>query len=449
MFSIRTRAPRTYLSPSREEMRAMAQKCEVQRFSADLVEDFCNLAAGGEVLPASEYRQAVERQAEEKLSDPWLGSDGKRCWKKGDGNWAENRQDAIADGVERGMRYQQAVCDFLRTVELDKFPGDSPLEQAMNLLKLLATQKDGQGSGEDGDLPVFIENDRPEEVAEKLNEIMDQVESLDEAEKKLLEEADESSGTDEKGDDGLQKMKLAEDMAGDKGIWLKISRQLDKLVRMKVARSVKVFADPAGDEVRTRAIAHLGEINRLVKSEWALPSVYRNFRLVTRAAQIRERVEREEKKQLLYIIVDCSGSMKDGQRIAKAGGVLFNRLKAVIAGEAELYVRFFDSGLHTEHHASNAAEAKELMKVVTEGNFSGGSTNISGCAREAQKRIEEVVATTNTARPELVVVTDGDDTINLTLPELKGTKLHAFVVEHGNRALTDLAIKSGGVGIDL
>lgn len=450
MYSMRTKAPRTYLSPTREEMREAAKKCEVKKFSADLVEDFCNLAAGGEILPASEFRSAVECQAEEKLPSPEKGSDGKLYWKKGDGNWAENRQDAIADRVGRGMKYQQSVCDFLRTVELDKFPGDSPLEQAMNLLKLLSTQQGGQGGGEDWEtLPIFTDNDRPEDVSEKLNDLMDTVESLSDAEKELLEETDESSGAEENGDDGLQKMKLAEDMAKGKDVWLKVSRQLDKLVRMKVAKSVKVFPDPAGDEVRTRAIAHLGEINRLVKSEWALPSVLRNFRLVTRAAQVRERVEREEKKQLLYIIVDCSGSMKDGQRVAKAGGVLFNRLKAVVAGEAELYVRFFDSRLHKEHYASNAVEAKALMKVITEGNFSGGSTNISGCAREAQKRIEEIVATTKTARPELVIVTDGDDSINLTLEELKGTKLHAFVVEHGNKALTGLAIKSGGVGIDL
>jgi uncharacterized protein with von Willebrand factor type A (vWA) domain len=243
-------------------------------------------------------------------------------------------------------------------------------------------------------------------------------------------------------------MKLAEDMARGKDVWLKVSRQLDKLARMKVAKSVKVLPDPEGDEVRVRPIAHLGEINRLQKTEWALPSVYRAYRLVSRTAMVRERVRREEKQQLLYMIIDCSGSMGDGQRIAKAGGVLMNRLKAVVAGEAQMFVRFFDSRCYEERFASNAAEAKEMTRRFEDKNFSGGSTNISGCVREAQRRIEEIVAEGKVTRPELVVVTDGDDTISLTTDDLRGTKMHAFVVERSNSALTDLAIKTGGIGID-
>ena len=125
-----------------------------------------------------------------------------------------------------------------------------------------------------------------------------------------------------------------------------------------------------------------------------------------------------------------------------------NRLKAVVAGEAQMYVRFFDSRLYEEHYASTPAEAKELMRRFEAKNFSGRSTAIDACAREAQKRIEEIVAEGRVTRPELVVVTDGDDSVRMTTEDLPGTKLHAFVVERSNKALTDLAVKTGGVGID-
>ena len=88
------------------------------------------------------------------------------------------------------------------------------------------------------------------------------------------------------------------------------------------------------------------------------------------------------------------------------------------------------------------------MERFQEQNFSGGSTRISSCARKAQARIEEIVAEGKMARPELVIITDGDDKINLKPPDLKGTKMHAFVVELENRKLTDLAVETGGVGIN-
>lgn len=447
MSTFRTKPPLTYLPPSREEMRDAAKQAEVQKFSADLVEDFCNLAAGGEILPPSEWREAVSRQAEDKVGlKPNPGSDGWQFW-QADGGWTKNRHEAVQSQIERGMKYQQAVCDFLQTVELGKFPGKSPLEQAMNLLKLLATQNGGEPGGDGDTLPIFEEGN-PEQTGERLNDIMDDVESLTDEEQELLDPGEDAGSGDKGGrDDDLGTMKLAEDMAKGKDLWLKVSRQLDKLARMKVARSVRVLPDPEGDEVRVRPIAHLGEINRLQKSEWALPSVYRAFRLVTRTAMVRERVRREEKQQLLYMIVDCSGSMGNDQRIAKAGGVLMNRLKAVIAGEAQIYVRFFDSRLYEEHFASSPAEARNLIRRFEEKNFSGGSTNISGCAKEAQARIEEIVAEGKVTRPELVVVSDGDDEVTLTTEDLRGTKLHAFVVGGSNSALTDLAVKTGGVGI--
>ena len=124
-----------------------------------------------------------------------------------------------------------------------------------------------------------------------------------------------------------------------------------------------------------------------------------------------------------------------------------NRLKAVIAGEAELYVRLFDTSLKTEYHAGTPAEAKELMKNFTEKNYSGGSTDISGCARSAQKRIDEIIAAGATYRPELVVITDGDDSINLKRADFKGTKMHAFIVETNNTALCEVAKATGGVGV--
>ena len=77
-----------------------------------------------------------------------------------------------------------------------------------------------------------------------------------------------------------------------------------------------------------------------------------------------------------------------------------------------------------------------------------GSNPDSRHAREALSRIEEIMREGQSHRPELVVVSDGNDTVGLAPGDLGQTRLHAFLVECDNRPLTDLAIKSGGVGID-
>jgi uncharacterized protein with von Willebrand factor type A (vWA) domain len=126
-----------------------------------------------------------------------------------------------------------------------------------------------------------------------------------------------------------------------------------------------------------------------------------------------------------------------------------NRLKAVALGDAEIYLRFFDSSLYTEFHAATLAEAQELMERVKSNSYSGGATDITGCAIEAQKRIEEIVSNNEQFyKPELVIVTDGYDVVSLELSDFKGTKVHAFVVQGSNDRLVEFAISTGGVGIN-
>jgi hypothetical protein len=132
-----------------------------------------------------------------------------------------------------------------------------------------------------------------------------------------------------------------------------------------------------------------------------------------------------------------------------AGGILMNRLKAVIDGDAELWFRWFDTGLKKEHYVETPEQARELIKLVAQGNYSGGGTAIANCVREAVKQIQELEAEGFRYRPELVVVTDGeDDTSSLKLSELAGIKLHAFVVECKNRNFAELARRTGGVGVE-
>ncbi len=436
-FSFRTSPPMSYIPPTRDEMKTAAQAAKLPGFAPDFVEDLCNLAAGGAMNAPSSYRSEVERLARERT--PQNKEEAFAAWDK-----------RVANETEKRMRYHQSVCDFAGTLDFGIAPGATPLEQAVNLLKLLATQKGGQPGGGDGEtLPIFGENSALEKVAEKLNSVMEQVETLSAEERELLDPDGEhdSSAAGDGGEDPKQAVKLAEDMLSGKEIMLRISRNLDKLTRMKVSRQKKLEPDPEGDERRLRPLEHFGELMRIPQSAWALPRNYRNYLAVTQQLLVRERVTRRERKQLLYVICDCSGSMGSGQRLFKAGGIVMNRLKAVIDGDAELWFRWFDTGLKQRHEARTADEARALIKQIGRGNSSGGGTAIANCVRAAVSDIQEL-ATEDHWRSELVVISDGDDDCSsLRLADLQGVRLHAFLVENKNEALCRVAQASGGVGV--
>lgn len=455
MTTFRTIPPLTYLTPSREEMAAMADQVGLGKYAPDLVEDLSNLLAGGELVAPSRYGQQVRAEAEKSL--PPADSYGE--WQLRDRSWTKDRQRALADRIESRMRYHQRVQDFLRDLDATQMPGTSPLEKAMGWLKLLAAMPGGEGSGQGGEeaLPIFSDEESSgEAVAEQLEEAVGDAKSLSDEERELLDaegtgEDDEQSSDSPKnpGSDPSQVRRLAEKMLRGEDELLRVSRHLDKLSPMRVAKSNKLEVDPEGDERRWRPIRNLGELHKIPQSEWALPKSYRMYRALTGQTPVRERCTRTEKRQLLYILVDCSGSMEDGERIAKAGGVLLNRLKAVVAGEAEVYFRFFDGSPRQEHHAATPEEAKALMTQVMErGNYSGGSTDIRAAVQVAAKRIEELIASGEQLyKPEICLVSDGEAAVP-SREDLGGVRLHVFNVECAQPKLVELARSTGGVGID-
>ncbi len=455
-FTFRTSPPATYVPPNAEEMREVAKKVGLGGFSRDLVADLCNLAAGGVIQPPSAYRETVRRRAEETL--PAADSDGK--WVIGGVtiSYTTTRQEAVNNRLGKAMRYHQNVCDFLQTADLAQFPGDSPLEQAMSLLKLLSKQVGGEGGGEGGEpLPIFQDNDRSEGVAEKLHETMELAESLDEAEQEMLDPdgawQTEKDGKKD-GSSGLRALKVAEDLVdgSDKRTMLAISRHLDQFTKLQIRKQKLVTPDPVGDEIWNRPIRHLGELAKVSPSAWATRQqqpTYFLYQAVTGQLPVRERVTRQEKKQAIFVLVDGSKSML-GSKHHKATGVVMNRLKAVVAGDAEVWVSVFDTQMSEPSHATNAEEAKELIKKFHQGNFRGGGTDIATAVKAAHVFIEEKMrAGEELWRPEVVVLTDEDSsTKGLRKSEIKGTRVHGFAIERKNPSLVAFAKSTGGVGIE-
>jgi uncharacterized protein with von Willebrand factor type A (vWA) domain len=464
MTTFRTLTPATYIPPGIEEMREVSKRVGLSGFSPELVADLCNVAAGGKLTLPSVYRDVVWNHVDELLPQP-----------EKDGFWrvpvsgnrkveTKNRFEAIEAQTGNVMRYHQNVQDFLSEVDLQKFPGASPLEQAMSLLKLLSKQKGGEskGDGEGSALPIFTETNNPEGVAKNLQETMDFVDNLSEEELDMLDpdgknhEVQKSQEGDGQrtGAAGLKRLAVAEDIAlgTDKRTMLEISRKLDQFTKLQVRKQVKMEEDPSGEEVRQRPIRHLGELSRVAKTAWATRqqnTSYFTYQAVSGQLPVRERVTRVVRKQAIFILVDGSGSMK-GTKHWKATGVVMNRLKAVLSGDAEVYLSVFDTTLGKVSKATNPEEARELIKKFAAGNFTGGGTDIAATVKAAHKKIEEdIKAGAMLYRPEIVVLTDEDSSVSgVTKHDVSGTRVHGFAMEVSNPGLVQFARSTDGVGID-
>jgi hypothetical protein len=231
---------------------------------------------------------------------------------------------------------------------------------------------------------------------------------------------------------------------------IRIARHLDTLSELQRGRS-KLQSDPDGEDMKLRGIRDLSELGRVTQQDLTLPSRLRMKRAVEGELNVRDPHTRRKKKQLLYLVVDGSASMMwDGAVSAsRAAGVVMNRLQAVIDGDAEVYIRFFDKDLRKkEYHAKDTTSARELMGVISDPNqYNGGGTVFTSTLGAASVRVQALMKLGHLKEPELVFVTDGDASIP-PVSVLKGVKMH--VVQVGTEevtALSDLARESGGISV--
>lgn len=231
---------------------------------------------------------------------------------------------------------------------------------------------------------------------------------------------------------------------------LRIARHLDKLSEFTNAQADPT-PDPNGEEVVLRDIQDLGELGRASQSAYTLPPRLRLKQAAMGETQIREPQTRHDKKQLLYMVVDGSGSMLEYNCLAasRAAGVVMNRLQAVIDGDAELYLRFFDETLREqEYHANSPESAQELMRIVSSPlSYMGDDTRFRQPLEVASQHVQKLMESQGLRDPELIFITDGEATVP-PIETLHGIKMHTVQVgESENVRLSALARKSGGLGL--
>lgn len=167
-MTIRTVPPQTYIPPTSSEIKAMARQVGVSKYSKSVVEDLCNVQAGGDFVSNTELQRRLTKEMPQLTKALSRASDGDYRYK---GEWLKDANDCyVSDKNEayelvakQQASYHQKIQDFVRTLDFSNVPGYTPLEKAMGLLRLLSTQggstPPNDAEDEVGDsLPIFSDN---------------------------------------------------------------------------------------------------------------------------------------------------------------------------------------------------------------------------------------------------------------------------------------------------
>ncbi|HYG84030.1 MAG TPA: hypothetical protein VD907_04065 [Verrucomicrobiae bacterium] len=396
----------------------------------DFVWDLLAKTAGAEIRPFDE----IEAQAETAVhamseAQAFLA----RNSNKNTPEWV------IIESFERDLHlYQHQLYDALVEVDLNQLPGYNKPTQAVRLLWLFRAM---QRLWVLRILQIAVELSFIEALAGAFKKI----DALSEQDIEMLEAF---VGGNEPNEEALL-LGLELTMSGlQVDEMLRIGRKLSELSELH--GQSKLTPDPNGEEVVLRDIKELSELGRAAQAAWALPKQLRIQRAVSGELPVRESRTRRTQKQLLFMVVDGSRSMLHDGRLgaSRAAGIVMNRLRAVIDGDAELYLRFFDGALREEEfHADSPESARELMRIVSDpAQYMGYTTEFTGTLTAASKRSEEIVGDRDLRDPEIVFITDGQATVP-SLSVVNGKLLHAFQVGVSeNSDLTNLARQSGGIG---
>ncbi len=469
-----------YLPPSDHSIQAAADQAELKLKVPDFVRDVCNITAGGHFLSQSEIADKIQQEWEStKIRKEFTGK--KHKFIRSDNNRAyDNFMDARNDFFKDKETLARRVQHTINSMERIDVPGNTPLEQSVNLINLLLKQRYGnnapsEASNSDDILKDLLDTNNLNQAKDNLEtarnmssdeqDLLSQIADL--KNKPEQEEGQEpqngqggkcmSPGTETgftaKGKRILKNaMHLADSQLAE---ILSISRKMKAFSKLRTSKIQEFIPDVEGSQVRNRTMQNYGELARIKASQYAqkavTPNLF-NYRAVTNQYMIRERGRFLEKKQLLYVLVDCSGSMtEDGHtRINMAAGILVNRLMAVAKGDANVYWRFFDTSVYDVTFVDDKAKAQSsISKILQTEQYDGGGTNFDVAIKSAVEHIESLKDTMQFAKPEIFMVTDGGCSCNLKRDDLKGIKLHAGIVaDERPQQLQALVGATGGAYIN-
>lgn len=223
-------------------------------------------------------------------------------------------------------------------------------------------------------------------------------------------------------------------------------KDIDIIEKLSILNSLSFQSRKKGHKQTQNMMRNYDELPRLVSKVDLLKP---DFKLKFAKKDLVVNNHEQGGKQSLFLMIDNSGSMADSGKVAWVKAIVMNRMEAVIKGKAELYIGWFvESVSQTVFAIKNPKQAREFLDKNFYGEFKYGSTNIENClvstmAQIKTGRIQGIRLPADIRNVEIVVINDGQDTINpdLVLPY----KAHAILLGAKNKDLEQVILRSKGI----
>jgi hypothetical protein len=304
----------------------------------------------------------------------------------------------------------------------DQFiPGFTPLEQAIAIYLKLKNSNNGESveSDEDGDenLKSSLDFDREIYFDPNINE---QLELNDLSRDRKMEILNVLS------------------LVGQFGTEFKVEKEI----------SEKIVAN--SDEYSKMIMRSHDQLTMIDTYQRLLPNF--DIKFLTKDLTINVPVDRKEQIQKIIIILDYSGSMSDDEKQIWVNGILIDRFKYVMEGEAEVFFSYFVDDTDDLHfqHITNKEEVIAFWQTFSN-RPNGGMTEVGDMVNRiaseiSNKKLMNLDIDLSEEMPEILVINDGQDDIH---SEKFPYKVNAITLMDNNDGLRDLCLETRGKLIEV
>jgi hypothetical protein len=141
-------------------------------------------------------------------------------------------------------------------------------------------------------------------------------------------------------------------------------------------------------------------------------------------------------KQVLFVMLDDSGSMSNYEKLQWVEAIIRNRCFEIKRTKCELHICKFESEIYSMQQIKTMEEGIHFLR-----NYSphGGGTDVACCISQLEKYIE---AHFKKCKPQILIVNDGQDHIDAGFKPKYET--HSLMLLQGNTNLQQVIEHSGG-----
>lgn len=199
------------------------------------------------------------------------------------------------------------------------------------------------------------------------------------------------------------------------------------------------------DQFKKVIMREYSQFNQVELYQRILPNFKAKF--LNKELIINTPVQRSEKKQILIVLLDNSGSMDDTSKQIWVNAFLIDRFRYVIKGEAEVYFSYFVSGTETLkfHHIKNAKDVEKFWDMFS--NYPGGGATDIGrivnyVADQVKRgKLHNLKVDLSKQKPEILIINDGQDRVG---HDSFPYKVNAISLMQFSPELKGLCVATGG-----